>query len=84
MRSAAVPQRCQPDGVVLDLHLPDISGVEVARRLRVSSPDTTIVVLSGYDDIGYQRAIASAIRAALALGRKAPQTTRLNDCPRSR
>lgn len=48
-------ERCQPDAVVLDLHLPDISGVEVARRLRVSFPDTTIVVLTGYDDIGYQR-----------------------------
>ena len=33
-----------PDVVVLDVHLPDISGVEVARRVRAALPDVGIAV----------------------------------------
>ena len=36
------------DIVVLDLHLPGLSGVETARRLRSILPDIRIVVLTGY------------------------------------
>ncbi|MFG0335334.1 MAG: PP2C family protein-serine/threonine phosphatase [Maioricimonas sp. JB049] len=39
-----------PDLVVLDLSLPDSSGLETFRRLHAVSADTPIVVLSGYDD----------------------------------
>lgn len=39
-----------PDVLVLDIALPDISGVEVARRVLASHPEMHIVVLSGYAD----------------------------------
>jgi len=47
----------RPDVLLLDLRLPDISGVEVARQVRAAYPDTAIVVLTGYGDAGYLRAL---------------------------
>lgn len=47
----------QPDVLLLDVRLPDISGVEVARRLRGDWPDLAILVITGYDDIGHTRAL---------------------------
>ncbi len=43
-----VTEQIAPDIVVLDLHLPGLSGVEVARRLRSAQPSIRIVVLTGY------------------------------------
>jgi DNA-binding NarL/FixJ family response regulator len=43
----------QPDVVLLDLALPDMSGIEVARRIHDVTLDAKIVVLSAYDDEDY-------------------------------
>jgi DNA-binding NarL/FixJ family response regulator len=47
----------RPDVLLLDLHLPDLSGIEVARRVRAEHPQVAIVVLSNYEDAGYVRAL---------------------------
>jgi DNA-binding NarL/FixJ family response regulator len=39
-----------PDVALVDLHMPGISGAEVARTVRDSYPDTHVVILSAYDD----------------------------------
>ena len=36
------------DGVVLDLRLPDIDGIEVLRQARMAYPNVAIVILSGH------------------------------------
>jgi DNA-binding NarL/FixJ family response regulator len=46
-----------PTVLLLDVHLPDISGVEVTRQVRSRHPEVAIVVLTGYDDAGYARAL---------------------------
>jgi DNA-binding NarL/FixJ family response regulator len=51
----------QPDVILLDLSLPDMSGIEVARRVRQVAPQTKIVILSAYDDDDY-------VLAALEVG----------------
>ncbi len=40
-----------PEMAVVDLRLPDQSGLEVVRRLKAIDPSTTIVVLTGYGSI---------------------------------
>jgi two-component system, NarL family, response regulator LiaR len=49
-----------PDVVLLDLALPDISGVEVATRISTAYPTTYIVVLTSYHDDAH---LLSALRA---------------------
>jgi two-component system, NarL family, response regulator DevR len=40
----------RPDVVLLDARLPDLSGVEVCRRLTTSHPDVSVVILTTYTD----------------------------------
>ena len=57
--NAAPPGR-QPDVVALDLHLPDVQGLDGLIRLRASLPRTPIVVVSSRTE---NRIIGSAMRA---------------------
>jgi two-component system, NarL family, response regulator LiaR len=50
----------QPDVLLLDLALPDLSGIEVARRVAVDAPATGIAILSAYDDENYVLAALEA------------------------
>lgn len=43
-------ERVQPDILVLDIGLPDMNGIEVARQVRKRYPQIGIVALSGYAD----------------------------------
>jgi len=50
----------QPDVVLLDLRLPQLSGIEVMRRVRPQAPGTRFLVLTTYDTDEY---IAPALAA---------------------
>jgi DNA-binding NarL/FixJ family response regulator len=43
----------RPDVLLLDLQLPDMSGVEVARHVRASCPSVAVLMLTGYIDGTY-------------------------------
>ena len=56
-------RRLQPDVVVLDVRLPDGSGVEVCREIRDERPDTRVLMLTSYAD---DEALFSSIMAGAA------------------
>jgi len=56
----AAAKRYQPDLVVMDVRLPDGSGVEACREIRSDHPDTRVVMLTSYPD---EEAVLSAIVA---------------------
>jgi two-component system response regulator DevR len=53
-------RRLQPDLVVMDIRMPDGSGIEACREIRSELPDTKVVMLSSYPD---EEAVLSAIIA---------------------
>jgi DNA-binding NarL/FixJ family response regulator len=53
----------RPDVVVLDLQLPDISGVEVVRGLRATLPEVRVLMLSAS---GEQQSVLDAVKAGAA------------------
>ena len=58
--SLAAARRFEPDLVVMDVRLPDGSGIEACREIRAEFPATRIVMLTSYPD---EEAVLSAILA---------------------
>lgn len=50
---------CEPDLVLVDVHLPGIDGCELSRRLRVIDPAAVVILLSSDDDPALRAAPAS-------------------------
>lgn len=58
--SIEAARRHEPDIVVMDVRLPDGSGIEACREIRAERPETRVVMLTSYPD---QEAVLSAIIA---------------------
>src|SRR6476619_2637649 len=58
--SIEAARRFQPDIIVMDVRLPDGSGIEACREIRAERPDTKVVMLTSYPD---DDAVLSAIVA---------------------
>jgi DNA-binding NarL/FixJ family response regulator len=50
----------KPDVIVLDLTLPDVSGLDACRQIKVAAPATKVVLLTAVDDMDVR---ASALQA---------------------
>ena len=42
--------RCRPDVILMDIHLPNISGIECTGRLKETLPETDVIMLTVYED----------------------------------
>jgi DNA-binding NtrC family response regulator len=47
----AVLQKCEPDVVLLDLHLPGLGGMEALRQVAMQDPELPIVVMTGHGTV---------------------------------
>jgi DNA-binding NarL/FixJ family response regulator len=56
----------KPDLVVLDIGLPDVSGLEVARQIRLVSPRPRLLLVSAQEDPHAIDAGAAIVRCAFA------------------
>jgi DNA-binding NarL/FixJ family response regulator len=64
-------QSLQPDVAVLDVAMPATNGLEAARQIRASCPDTEVVILSMHEGEGYLREALRAGAAGYVLKRAA-------------
>lgn len=53
-------QQLHPDVVIIDIHLPELTGVEATRRIRHDYPDIRILVLTAYNEPAYVHALLDA------------------------
>jgi DNA-binding NarL/FixJ family response regulator len=58
--AVAQARRFQPELVIMDVRLPDGSGIEACREIRAEMPETRVVILTSYPD---EDAVLSAIVA---------------------
>ena len=61
--SIALAARHEPDLVIMDVRLPDGSGIEACREIRAARPATRVIMLTSYPD---EEAVLSAIIAGAA------------------
>lgn len=53
-------RQMQPDVVVMDIHMPDLTGIEATRRIRHEDEDVRVLVLTAYDNPTYVQALLNA------------------------
>jgi DNA-binding NarL/FixJ family response regulator len=56
----ALAKETEPDIVVLDIRMPEMDGIEAARRISEQVPGTRVVMLTAYDDRHF---VVEAVRA---------------------
>jgi DNA-binding NarL/FixJ family response regulator len=67
----------RPQVAVLDLHMPGMSGIDVAAEVAASSPDTAVIVYTGFADRDrLSEAIRSGIRGFIVKDAPLPELTR--------
>jgi DNA-binding NarL/FixJ family response regulator len=67
----------QPDVIIMDIHMPELTGVEATRRIRQENGDIRVLVLTAYDDPAYVQALLEAGADGFVL--KTAELSRLYD-----
>jgi len=72
-QAVELAQQLRPDVVVMDITLPDISGIEAARRIRQCCPEIAVVALTIHEDEQYFFEMLLAGASGYVPKRAAPQ-----------
>ncbi len=73
LEALTLVRKLRPDVLLLDVEMPLLTGIEVARRLRRDRKRPRILVLSAYDDPQYRRAMLANGASAYLLKDNAPE-----------
>lgn len=61
--------RVEPDAVLMDLSMPDVSGIDAMRKIHESRPTLPVVILTAHADAGVEReCLAAGAHGFLAKG----------------
>lgn len=60
VQALAEIDRHRPDVAVLDIQMPNLTGIEATRRIKAQYPDVRVLVLTAYDDEPYIFALLQA------------------------
>ena len=62
-------EQLEPDVIVMDLSMPDLSGIDAMKRMHETRPNLPVVILTAHADEGVEReAIEAGARGFLAKG----------------
>ncbi len=73
MEAMSLVDKLSPDVLLLDVEMPRLSGIEVARRLNKSKSKTRVLVLSAYDDHEYIEEMLNNGASGYLIKDEAPQ-----------
>lgn len=65
--AVALVERVHPDVAIMDISMPEMSGIEATERIKASRPGTAVLILTAYDDDQYVFALLAAGAAGYLL-----------------
>jgi NarL family two-component system response regulator LiaR len=57
VEAVTMARQLQPDVIIMDIHMPELTGVEATRRIRQENDTIRVLALTAYDDPAYVHAL---------------------------